>query len=93
MDSLVSQRAAKPQATRATFCRSFIEEREWYKEIRRRGEQHFKIYPQTVVDHNVVQLYHLARRPRASPPEIFSAEQTTEILDLYTKVVEASLET
>ena len=68
------------------FCGFFVENRPWAKPITRNGEQGFKLYPKTVVDHDVIGLYHEARMPQTEPVDLFSDQQIAAIKRLYEKV-------
>ena len=50
-----------------TFCRLFIDDSIWYKPVRTRGVSGFRVYPKTVVDHGIVNLYQQARLPQPQP--------------------------
>ena len=50
-----------------TFCRLFIDDSIWYKPVRTRGVNGFRVYPKTVVDHGIVNLYQQARMPQPQP--------------------------
>ena len=68
------------------FCAIFVNNRPWLKPITRNGEQGFKRYPKTVLDHDVIRLYHEARMPQAEPVDLFSDQQIAAIKRLYEKV-------
>jgi hypothetical protein len=65
----------------------FIEDKPWRKPVRTRGVAGFKIYPRTVTDHGIVELYHLARMPQLEPVEPFDAGVAEKIETLYAKAV------
>ena len=68
------------------FCPCFVENRPWAKRVTRAGEKGFKLYPKTVVDHDVLRLYHEARMPQADPVDLFSDEQIAAIKQLLDQV-------
>ena len=68
------------------FCTFFVENRPWAKRVTRNGETGFKRYPKTVVDHDVVRLYHEARMPQVEAVGTFSDEQIAAIKGLYEQV-------
>jgi len=49
------------------YCPAFVEEGPWYKPVARHGVAGFKVYPQTIVDHGLVALYHQVRHPQSEP--------------------------
>ena len=66
-----------------TFCPLFVNEYVWYKPVRVRGEQGFKVYPKTVTDHGIVDLYQTARIPHREAVVPFDAETHQRIESLY----------
>ena len=68
------------------FCAQFVDNRPWAKPITRNGQQGFKRYPQTVLDHDVIRLYHEARMPQTEPVNLFSHPQIAAIKRLYEQV-------
>lgn len=70
-----------------SYCQLFIEEKSWRKPVRTRGVAGFKIYPKTVTDHGIVELYYLARMPQPEPVTPFDAGITEKIETLYSKAV------
>lgn len=68
------------------YCPCFVENKPWAKPVRRDGEQGFKLYPRTVVDQKVIELYHAARMPNELPVEPFPAEEVARIERLYIAV-------
>ena len=44
----------------------FVEDKVWWKPFRRHGVSGFKVYPRTVVDHGIVDLYRAGHRPSRS---------------------------
>ena len=68
------------------FCPCFVENRPWAKRVTRGGETGFKLYPKTVVDHDVLRLYHEARMPQAEPVDLFSDEQIEAVKQLLDQV-------
>ena len=69
-----------------TYCPAFVENKIWYKSIRIHGEDGFKLYPKTVIDHGVVELYQFARMPQTESVTPFDAETKEGIESLYEKV-------
>jgi hypothetical protein len=68
-----------------TFCPLFIEDTMWYKPVRIRGENGFKVYPKTVTDHGVVELYQTASTPQPEPVAPLDPETKERIELLYEK--------
>lgn len=68
------------------FCAAFVEDRTWYKPVVTRGEHGFKVYPKTVIDHGVVELYQAARRPQPEAVAPFDTETIERIETLYNEV-------
>ena len=68
------------------YCAIFVEDRPWAKRVTRNGEKGFKRYPKTVVDHDVMQLYHEARMPQAQPVDLFSDQRIAAIKRLYEQI-------
>jgi len=68
------------------FCPLFVEDNIWCKSVRIRGENGFKVYPKTVTDHGIVDVYQTARRPHPEPVPPFGAETKERIASLYEKV-------
>ena len=71
-----------------TFCPALVEDKIWHKPVRIRGENGFKVYPKTVVDHGMVALYQIARMPQAEPVKSFDRETIRKIEALYFKAAE-----
>ena len=55
------------------FCPLFVEDRPWYKRVQTRGSSGFKVYPKTVVDRGIVDLFRQARVPQPEPAPAFDA--------------------
>ena len=70
------------------YCDAFVTEDTWRKPVTRHGEQHFKWYPKTVIDHAVIELYQAARIPAADPVPPLSADCVARIEQLFTTVRE-----
>ena len=68
------------------FCEVFVENRPWAKPVMRNGQQAFKLYPKTVLEHDVIRLYHEARMPQAEPVDLFSEQPIAAIKRLYEQV-------
>ena len=68
------------------FCPAFVQDSVWYKPVLFHGEPGHKVYPKTVVDHGIVDLYQSARLPQAEPVVPFDAETIERIESLYSKV-------
>jgi hypothetical protein len=43
----------------------------------------FKTYPRTIVDHNIVVLYHMARLPQPDPVPSFDPDTVRRVEELY----------
>ena len=71
-----------------SYCTEFVTTQFWRKPVTRKGENHFKLYPRTVVDHDVVRLFNVARVPSTEPVEPFSKDQVERIESLFLKVNE-----
>lgn len=69
------------------FCDLFVDNSVWHKPARRRGVDGCKVYPKTVIDHGVVDLYRRARMPQAEPVEPFDAETVGRIEELYREAI------
>lgn len=72
--------------TEPKFCAFFVENRPWAKQVARNGVIGFKLYPKTVVDHDVLRLYQEARMPQSEPVDLFTHEQIAAIRSLYQQV-------
>ena len=68
------------------FCPLFVEDKIWYKSVRIRGEDGFIVYPKTVTDHGIVDVYQTARKPQPEPVAPFDAETEKRIESLYEKM-------
>lgn len=68
------------------YCPPFVEEKKWWKLERSHGEDGFRMYPKTIVDHGVIKLYQSARMPQAEPVVPFDAETKDRIETLYEEV-------
>ena len=64
-------------------CVAFLEDRVWHKPIERRGVRGYKIYPKTVTDHGIVDLYQQARMPQSTPTAPLDEETRGKIDELY----------
>lgn len=71
------------------FLEEFVNDSVWFKPITVRGESGYKIYPKTVTDHGVVELYQRARMPQPEPVDPFEDSIVRQIDALYEKVVKA----
>ena len=69
-----------------TFSTVFVEDKIWFKPVSVRGENGFKVYPKTVLDRGIVQLYHAARLPEPEPVAPFDAETKEMIETLYSQI-------
>lgn len=69
-----------------TYCPVFVENKPWLKPVKFHGEDGFKVYPKTVIDHGVIDLYQSARIPRPEPVRSFDPETWNRIEALYEKV-------
>ncbi len=65
------------------FCSAFVENRIWRKPVSIRGVDGYKWFPQTVVDHDVIEMFRSARIPAVAPVESFSEFQVTAIEQLF----------
>ena len=70
-----------------SFCPLFIEDKPWRKPVRTRGVAGFKIYPKTVTDHGIVELYRSARIPQPEAVTPFDAGVIERVETLYSKAV------
>jgi hypothetical protein len=66
-----------------SFCPLFVEESIWYKPVRTRGVNGFRVYPKTVVDRGIVSLYHQARTPQPQPVTPLDDATVRQIEELY----------
>jgi hypothetical protein len=66
----------------------FVVDRPWYKPVKRCGVKGFKVYPRTVVDHGIAELYQTARRPQPAPVTPFDAVTIDKIVALYLRIEE-----
>ena len=64
------------------YCKPFVSNERWIKAVK----VGFKIYPRTVLNHNLIELYRSARTPSADPVEPFSQETITAIENLLANV-------
>lgn len=69
-----------------TYCQAFVENRPWIKPAKFHGEDGYKIYPKTVTDRGIVELYQRARRPQPEPVPLFDEEMVQRIESLYALV-------
>ena len=65
-----------------TFCRLFIDDSIWYKPVRTRGVNGFRVYPKTVVDRGIVSLYQQVRLPQSQPVAPFDDATVRQIVSL-----------
>ena len=68
------------------FCSSFVKDEIWYKPVRFHGEHGFKVYPKTVVDHEILELYRMARIASSVRVTPFDDERRRKIESLYEEV-------
>ena len=68
--------------TEPKYCQAFMENVPWAKPVK----AGFKLYPRTVHDHGVIELYQSARVPSREPVESFSPETVAAIEALFVKV-------
>ena len=80
------------QGAEPRFCAVFVIDEPWCKPVLFHGERGFKLYPKTLVDHGIVNLYREARTPRPEPVTPWSAEQRERIATLYSVVSEQMAE-
>ena len=66
-----------------SYCPLFVEDAIWYKPVRTRGVNGFRVYPKTVVDRGVVSLYHQARLPQPQPVPPLDEATVQHIEALY----------
>ena len=64
------------------YCQPFVKNVPWAKPVK----SGFKLYPRTVLDHDVIELYQLARAPSLEPVQSYSPETVAAIEALYEKV-------
>jgi len=58
----------------------------WFKPVQIHGESGCKVYPKTVVDHRIVDLYQQARLPQPEPVDLFDEQIKERIEMLYLDV-------
>lgn len=63
----------------------FILNDPWYKAVHRRGVDGYRVYPKTVTDHGIVELYQQTRTPQAEPVAPFDVETIARITTLHEK--------
>ena len=68
--------------TEPKYCQPFVKNQPWAKPIK----AGFKLYPRTVLDHEVIEIYQSARTPSAEPVEALSLETVKAIEALFAKV-------
>ena len=68
------------------YCSVFVEDKVWLKPVKFHGENGFKVYPKTVIDHGVVELCQSARIPQPEPVQTFDTETVNRIELLYGQV-------
>ena len=68
--------------TEPKYSQAFVENVPWAKPVK----AGFKLYPRTVHDHGVIELYQSARVPSREPVESFSPETVAAIEALFAKV-------
>lgn len=68
--------------TEPKYSQAFVENVPWAKPVK----AGFKLYPRTVHDHGVIELYQSARVPSREPVESFSPETFAAIEALFVKV-------
>ena len=64
------------------YCRVFVKNQPWVKPVK----TGFKLYPKTVCDRDVLELYRTARIPSPQPVEAFSPEVVAAIESLFEEV-------
>lgn len=62
-------------------CPAFVANEPWFRPRRIHGQAAVRVYPKTLVDHGLLELFAAARRPRAEPPPTFD-EETLQKIDL-----------
>lgn len=67
-------------------CPHFLLSDTWFRPVCRGGEDGFKVFPKTVTDHGVLELYQLTRMPQTEPCGAFSEETIARIESLHEKV-------
>ena len=70
------------------YCPAFILKQPWRKPVTRNGEQHYKWYPRTVVDHNIVKSFQDARVPSPGPVAPLDPGRVQQIERLFQEVKE-----
>ncbi len=68
------------------YCPVFVENKTWYKEVLRHGQPAVKLYPRTVVDNGVLELYETARRPQPDPIAPYDDQLRRRIESMYESV-------
>lgn len=66
-----------------TYCPVFVEDSVWYKPVRIRGANGFRVYPKTVVDLGILNLYQAARMPQPRAVAPFDSGTIERIESLY----------
>lgn len=66
-----------------SFCSTFVVDQPWYKSVLFHGEPGRKVYPKTLVDHGLVDLYLVARMPQPEAVTPFDADVRARIEALY----------
>lgn len=68
------------------YCPVFVEDKPWCKPVKTHGEEGFKLYPKTIIDHGIVELYRSARIPRPEPVQPLDADLMNRIESLTVQV-------
>lgn len=67
-------------------CALFVVNQPWCKRVTTHGVPGLKLYPRTVVDHDLVALFQSARRPSPAPIEPFDAAVLERIERLHAQL-------
>jgi hypothetical protein len=65
------------------YCPLFVLNQTWFKGFERHGVSGCKIYPKTVTDLGILELYRQARIPQREPPAPFDAATRARIESLH----------
>ena len=72
------------------FCKAFVTDTVWLKQTNKHGQEGYKIYPKTVTDHGMIELFQTARMPQPEPVQPLEASVVDMIETLYEKVMETT---
>jgi len=69
-------------------CPLFLLSETRIRPVSRGGDEGFKVFPKTVTDHGILELYHLTRMPQPEPCGAFGEETMARVESLHEKVAE-----